>query len=131
MKTLYGGNRDLEPDDLEERKNLLTKYEYSVIVEGGHMEFDNLYKWIKQNIGENSIKEIYYGKIDYDYGFAEFFFTEKVHEEKLRIAVPNIYTIYPNSYPPGKIIKSNGSQEHIHYTTEDKDAIIYPVDENS
>lgn len=127
MQTVYGGDRDLEPDDLEERNKLLAKYKYSVIVEGEFMEFDNLHKWIKENIGLNSVEDIYYGKIDYDYGFAEFFISEKTHEEKLRLAVPNIYTIYPASYPTGKICKTDGSEIIIDYTLADRDAIIYPA----
>jgi hypothetical protein len=99
MQTVYGGNRNLETDDLVEREKLLTKYKYSVI-EGEHMEYDNLHKWIMQNISSDSIKEIYYGKTDYDYGFVEFFFAEKTQEEKLRLTVPKIYTTYPLSNPP-------------------------------
>lgn len=127
MQTVYGGNRDLEPNDLRKREKLLTKYKYSVIVEGEHMEYDNLHKWIKQNISSDSIKEIYYGKTDYDYGFVEFFFEEKEQEEKLRLTVPKIYTCYPFSNPP-KICKSDGSQNSIEYTLSDKDAIVYPAE---
>ena len=132
MRTVYGGNRDLEPDDLEERVILLAKYKSSVIIEGGYMEFDNLQKWIKQYIPTDSIENIYYGKTDYDYGFAEFFIAEKIHEVKLRRIVPNIYTIYPLSSLPGKNFKSNGYQfNDIAYNPADKDAIVYPVDKNS
>jgi hypothetical protein len=128
MQTVYAGNRDLEVDDLKERNRLLTKYRYSVIVEGGHLEFDNLYKWINQNIGTDTIEDIYYGKTDYDYGFAEFFISDKIHEQNLKLAVQNIYTIYPDSNPPGKISKSDGREKDIEYSSADKEAIIYPVD---
>jgi hypothetical protein len=92
MQTVYGGARGLEHSDLQKREKLLAEYKYSVIVECGHMEYDNLNKWMKQNIQTGPFKEIYYGKTDYDYGFVEFFLTEKIQEEKLRLAVPNIYT---------------------------------------
>ena len=128
MRTFYGGNRDLEPEDLEERKKLLTVYKYSVIAECGHMEYDNLHKWMKQNIQTDPVKEIYYGKIDYDYGFVEFFLHEKIYEAKLRLAIPNIYTTYPFSNPPGKILKSDGSDKVIEYDPNDKEAIVYPAD---
>lgn len=128
MQTQYGGNRGLELDDLEERKKLLTEYKYSVIVECGHMEYDNLHKWIKQNIQTDPIKEIHYGKIDYDYGFVEFFLPEKIQETKLRLTVPNIYTTYPFSNPPGRILKSDGSDKDIEYDPNDKVAIVYPAD---
>jgi len=126
MQTVYGGNRDLNPDDLDERRKLLDKYKFSVIIEGGHMEFDNLDKWITQNLGTHPIESIYYGKTDYDYGFAEFFLSEKTDEERLRNAVPNIYTTYADSYPPGKICKSNGSGSDIDYLISDTDAIVFP-----
>lgn len=128
MQTQYGGNRDLELDDLEDRKKLLTEYKYSVIVECGHMEYDNLHKWMKHNIQIDPVKEIYYGKIDYDYGFVEFFLLEKAQETKLRLAVPNIYTTYPFSNPPGKIFKSDGSDKVIEFDPNDTEAIVYPAD---
>ena len=131
MRTVYGGNRDLEPDDLQEREKLLTEFKYSVIVECEHMEYDNLHKWIKQNIQTEPIKEIYYGKTDYNYGFVEFFLTEKMQEENLRLTVPNIYTTYPFSNPSGKICKSDGSDNEIEYTPRDKNAIVYSIDEKS
>jgi|JI10StandDraft_1071094.scaffolds.fasta_scaffold232642_2 hypothetical protein len=131
MRTVYGGNRDLESDDLQEREKLLTEFKYSVIVECEHMEYDNLHKWIKQNIQTEPIKEIYYGKTDYNYGFVEFFLTEKMQEENLRLTVPNIYTTYPFSNPSGKICKSDGSDNEIEYTPRDKNAIVYSIDEKS
>jgi hypothetical protein len=128
MQSVYGGNRDLESDDLEERKELLTKYKYSVIIEGSHVEFDNLNAWIKQNISADPLKEIYYGKTDYDYGFAEYFIDEKIHEEKLKFAVKNIYTTWGND----TISKSDGSSiSDVPYSPDDKDAIVYPYDEDA
>jgi len=131
MQTVYSGNRDLEIEDLEERKNLLVKYKYTVIIECEHLEYDNLQKWIKQNLQIDTFKEIYYGKIAYNYGFVEFFLLEKVQEEKMRLVVPNIYTTYPFSNPPGKICKSDGSETDIEYTPTDKNAIVYAVDEKA
>lgn len=128
MRTFYSGNRDLEPEDLEERKKLLTEYKYSVIVECGHMEYDNLHKWLKQNIQTNLIKEIYYGKIDYDYGFVEFFLPEKMQETKLRLAIPNIYTAYSFPNSPGRILKSDGCDKVVEYDPNDKEAIVYTAD---
>lgn len=125
MRTIYGGNRDLEPDDLEERNKLLTKYKYSVIIEGSHVEFDNLYAWAKQNISPDPLKEIYYGKTDYDYGFAEFFIDEKMDKEKLIFAAKNIYTTWGN----GTISKSDGASiSDVPYSPDDKDAIVYPYE---
>lgn len=131
MKTFYGGNRDLEDDDLQEREILLSNYRYSVIVECEHMELDNLMNWIEQNLKTESVKYIYYGKIAYDYGFVEFFFLEKIKEEKLRQVVPNIYTTYPFSHPSGKILKSDGYDKVIDYIPTDKNAIVYPANTKS
>lgn len=127
MRTFYGGNRDLELDDLEERKKLLSEYKYSVIVECEHLEYDNLHNWIKQNIQTDPVKEIYYGKVDYNYGFVEFFVRGKIQEAKLRLAVPHIYTTYPLSNPPMRILKSDGSNKVIVYNPNDKEAIVYPA----
>lgn len=128
MKTFYGGNRDLEDEDLQERKKILTKYKYSVIVECGHMELDNLKRWIEENLQTEPVKHIYYGKIAYDYGFVEFFFEEKINEEKLIKVVPNIYTTYPLSHPSGKILKSEGYDKYIEYKPTDQNAIVYPAE---
>ncbi|MBA3283635.1 MAG: hypothetical protein H0U27_01065 [Nitrosopumilus sp.] len=128
MRAVYSDLKDLEILDRGERNNLLDQYKYSVIIEGGHVEFDNLNTWIKQNITTYPIKEIYYGKTDYDYGFAEFFINDKIDEEKLKFAAQNIYTTWGN----GTISKSDGSSiSDIAYSTYDKDAIVYPYDENS
>lgn len=122
-------NRGIEIHDLNKRKRLLSKYKYSVIVEGEHNEFDSLDKWIKQNIDETSIENIYYGKTGYDYGFAEFFVTEKCIEEKLRFVIPNIYTIYRDAYPKREICKTNGYGVFNTYDSTNKEAVIYPIDE--
>ena len=128
MQTVYGDRRDIDLDDLDERNKLLTKYKYSVIIEGSHIEFDNLNAWIKQNISLDPLKEIYYGKTGYDYGFAEYFINDKMHEEKLIFAVKNIYTTWAN----GIISKSDGSGiSDVPYSPDDIDAIVYPYDENA
>lgn len=129
MLTVYKGNIALESADLIERKNLLSKFPYSVIVECGHLEYDNLHKWIRENLQTDAVKEIYYGKTDYDYGFVEIFLIEKAQEEKLKLAVPNIYTTYPFSGPLGKICRSEGSDKLIEYTPADKNAIVYPAND--
>ena len=128
MQAVYGDARDIELDDLDERSKLLTKYKFSVIIEGSHVEFDNLNAWIKQNISLDPLQEIYYGKTDYDYGFAEYFINDKIHEEKLIFAVKNIYTTWGN----GTISKSDGSSiSDVPYSADNIDAIIYPYDENA
>ena len=107
---------------------MLTKYRHSVIVEGSHLEFDNLNTWIKQNISVTPLKEIYYGKTGYDYGFAEFFINEKIDEEKLIFAVKNIYTTWGN----GTISKTDGSGiSDVPYSQDDQGAIVYPYDQNA
>lgn len=128
MLTFYSNNRDLEPADLEKRKNLLAKYKYSVIIEGSHLELDNLERWINQNISVDPLEEIYFGKTDYNYGFAEYFVKEEAHEAHLKFAVEHIYTTWGN----GAIFKTNGSDmPDIPYAANDKDAIVFPYHEDA
>jgi hypothetical protein len=116
-------NRGLEFDDLERRKELLSKYKFSVITEGEFGEFDNLHKWIEKNINENGLEVICYGKTGYDFGFVEFFVSEKEQEEKLRNVIPNIFTTYPTA----RICKSEGYDITIDYDRSNKDAVIFPA----
>ena len=123
----YG--RSLDSEDLAERTEMLTKYSYSIIIEGEWMEFDNLDKWMKQNIPTIPVENIGYGKTGYDFGFFEFFFIEKESVEKLTQVIPNIYTIYPASNIPNHTCKSNGYDISIDYDPTNKEAIVYPPKE--
>lgn len=118
--------RGLESDDLEERKLLLDKYKFSIIVEGEYSEIDNLENWIGQNIREDHFESIYYGKTTYNYGFVEYFFSDKEFGRKLKFIVPNIFTIYPNAYPSQKILKTDGCDNILEFNSSNKDAIILP-----
>ncbi|SEW51578.1 hypothetical protein [Chitinophaga arvensicola] len=115
---------ELEPDDNTERKEMLSKYDNSVILEGGFMEFENLDKWIRITLGKNNIMYIFYGKTGYDYGFAEYFFDDAREAQEVTRAIPNIYTLYPKSYKPNHICKSDGYDEEVAYDPENKDAIF-------
>lgn len=109
----YGIN-DLDNHDKESRDELLLKYPFSLIVELDYMELDNLGIWIKKNLDEdNDLKFLFYGKTDYDFGLAEYFFKEEKSIIKIKKAIPNIYTVYPNSYPPNNISRTNGRKEII------------------
>ena len=44
--------------------------------------------------------------------------------------VPNIYTVYPNSYPSNQTSKSNGYDEEVLYDPADKEAIIIGPEAN-
>lgn len=94
LRTQYGGNGDLETEDLRKRQELLSRYGFYVVVEGFFEEFGNLEVWIKQNIGEGYVESIFYGKTDYDYGFAEYFIKEEKHVEKLRQAVLEVDRLF-------------------------------------
>lgn len=124
MLSAYGIS-ELETDEGNEREEMLVMYPYSVLLEGGFMEFDSLEKWIKTNIGSELIKWIVYGKTGYDYAFAEYFFVDELHAKEITAVVPHIYTIYPNSYPPNHTSKSNGYDEDIVYDPRDKNAIVF------
>jgi uncharacterized radical SAM superfamily protein len=114
----------LDASDLEFRKKLQKIYKCSIIVEGGDNEIQNLLKWIKTNLGE-SLEDIFYGKIDYNFHFAEFFLNSEIDLESIIKVIPKIYTTYQNSHPPGRILKSDGSLVDVEYRISDIEAIIF------
>ncbi len=120
-KTMSGIDRA----DIINRNEMLTRYKYSVIVEGEWSEFENLEKWIKINFDIDSFEQIWYGKTGYDYGFVEYFVNNERGSSDLQLAIPNIFTVYPNSYPPGQILKSDGYGKDIIYDSSNKEAIIF------
>ncbi len=63
---------ELDSNNLELRNNLLKTFKYSFIIEGEENEIENLLKWIDVNL-QLSLENIFYGKVDYNYHFAEFF----------------------------------------------------------
>ncbi len=124
------GGRGLDADDVNERNVLLLTHQYSVIVEGDFRELEHLEKWIKINIHENSLPQIWYGKTDYDYGFVEYFLNEEKDVNALCLIVPNIYTEYPYSNPP-RITKTNGSLAEIIYESQNKEAVVFRYEKNN
>lgn len=123
------GGRGLDADDVNERDVLLLNHQYSVIVEGDFRELENLEKWIKTNIDENSLPQIWYGKTDYDYGFVEYFLKEEKDATALHLIVPNIYTEYLYANPP-RISKTNGAQAEIIYDSQNKEAVVFRNEKN-
>lgn len=119
------GIEELNSDDKSEREEMLGTYPYSVILEGEFMELDNLNKWIEVHIGPETIKYLFYGKVGYNYVFAEYFFADKPHAEGLAEVIPHIYTLYPHSLTPDKAVRSNGYEELVMYDPQDKSAIVF------
>jgi hypothetical protein len=117
------GISELDPDYNIERMEMLSMYKYTVILEGEFMELDNLEKWIKINLGKNTVISLFYGKTGYNYGFSEYFFDDQQQAWEATKAIPNIYTLYPASYKPNHICKSDGYGKEVEYNAEDKDAI--------
>jgi len=115
---------NLESIDRAERNEMLLKHQYSIIIEGGFLEFETLDKWIKINLKIINLSDIYYRKTDYDFGFRELFFDEEIDLLTITRAVPYIYSVYPLSYPSGQISKSDGRQKEIIYDPSDERAII-------
>jgi len=114
----------IDLDDLRKREQLVSTFNYSVILECEHHEFDSLQKWIKAHFDLNCIDYIYYGKTGYDYGYAEFFVTVKTMEEQLTYIIPHIYTQPSNHIP----FKTDGYNVWIALDENDKDAIVYMAD---
>jgi hypothetical protein len=102
--------RPIDSDDLEERKKLLCSHKYSVIFEGDFLEFDCLQLWIKENISNDPIVFLFYGKLDYDYGYFELFLNEQSHLEKVMTMIPGLFTTYPN----GKESRTNGNSQTLY-----------------
>lgn len=117
----------LDSADNNEREKMLLNYKYSIIVEGGFMEYDNLEKWMKANFNNVSCEWLFYGKIGYDYGFKEYFFESEEQAFKVTMAVPNIYTCYPKASDPQRMSRSNGYDDEVLYDPEDKNAILVDI----
>lgn len=105
----------LDDDNLESRLELIKKFPFSVVIEGDFIGFDNLDKWVKMHFYSNMFTSIYYGKTDYNFGYAEYFFKKNEAVEKVKNAIPNFYSTYFHAYPSAKICKSNGYYESIDY----------------
>lgn len=116
---------ELEPDDKYSREEMLVQFPYSVILEGGFMELDNLDKWIVLHIGSDLIKSLLYGKTGYNYCFAEYFFAEESHAMEVSKVISHIYTYYPYSTKPDQAVRSNGYNDEVVYDPRDQQAIIF------
>jgi len=110
----------LDASDLELRNRLLKTHNYSFIIEGGDLEIQNLLKWIDLNLGL-VLEDLFYGKIDYDFHFAEFFLNSEIDLKSILEVVPTIYTTYPSK----QILKSDGVAIIINYSESDLKAIIF------
>ena len=119
------GIDELELDDQFARTEILLKQPYSIIVEGGHMELENLERWIKLNIGDDKVIYLYYGKTGYDFGFAEYFFKDSIGASKTAGVVSNIYTLYPHSLTPDKAFKSVGDDKEVERDLMDENSIVF------
>lgn len=86
----------LEPEDEAGRAVMLSKFSHSVIFEAEFTEYDNLEKWIRENISPGHVNYLFYGKTDYDYGFYEVFLDDAEQVTRLADIIPTIYTTYPN-----------------------------------
>ena len=115
---------ELESDDKMSRAERLSQHKYSIIVEGGFMEFDNLELWMKTNFRVHSADWLFYGKIGYDFGFAEYFFNEEAHALEAARAVPNVYTTFAYWLRPNRICKSDGLDNWVDYDPTNKDAMV-------
>ena len=117
---------ELESDDKMSRAERLSQHKYSIIVEGDFLEFDNLELWIKTNLRLDSIDWLFYGKIGYDFGFAEYFFEKENQALEVARVVPNVYTTFGYWLRPNRICKSDGFDTWVDLDPANKDAIVFP-----
>lgn len=117
----YGNDLDSYKD---ERELLLSKYNYSIILEGEFTELENLETWIKENIDTNEIESIYYDKIDYNYCFVEYFFSLENHALLTQDVVPRIFSTYQNIQNSPNIFKTYGVGKFIEYDNSIQNVIV-------
>jgi hypothetical protein len=103
MLTAYGID-ELEKSDQADRSGMLMLCPYAVLFEGSYDEYYGIQNWYNQNIRVYSIPFFFYGKLDYDYGFFEFFFDDPAIAQRIAELIPGFYSIYPN----GKRMRTAG-----------------------
>lgn len=114
----------IDEQDLYQRNQILRKHSFSIVIEAEHLELDSLNEWIRINFPPNSFNWLYYGKLGYNYGIAEYFGLKENQINELTKVIPKIFTIYPNSNPPNKTLRSIGIYEDEIYNPQNKEAII-------
>jgi hypothetical protein len=110
----YGAS-GIDTQDQEERVELLAKHKHSIIAEGLFDELENADEWIILNIGEDKVRNIYYGKVDYDYGYCEYFFDKEDDALNFSNAISDIYTYFSDGYS-----KTDGTQNFVKYQRNNK-----------
>ncbi len=103
MLTAYGID-ELEKSDQTDRLNILIQFPYPVLFEGLYCEYDGIQNWYSQNIRTSPIPFLFYGKLDYDYGFFELFFNDPAVAQRISALIPQFYSIFPN----GKRMRTAG-----------------------
>lgn len=127
LQAEYGKcSRGLDQDDLDQRDVFLATFPFSIIVEGGYLEIENLEKWIGQNLPV-SFESLYFGKTGYDFGFIEYFFPEEESSRKLEQIVPLIFTTYPLAPNPNTVCRSIGYDSEEKYDPSIPGAMVYPA----
>ena len=117
----YGNDLDSYKN---ERELLLSKYNYSIILEGEFTELENLESWIYENIDINEIESIYYDKIDYNYCFVEYFFSSEINALKTQDVIPMIFSTYHNAHSLPITLRTNGIGEFIEYKDSMQNVIV-------
>jgi hypothetical protein len=107
-----------------EREHLLSKYKYSIILEGEFTELENLEKWVKKHLDIETLESIYYDKTDYNYCFVEYFFSTESQALKIQDLIPKFFSTYPNTYHSPSICRTNGNGKFIEYNSNILDVII-------
>ena len=105
------GETDWAEDYQMDRERLLAHFSYSVVVEGGYEEDDNLKEWMQENFCDASKgvwDSLWYGKCDYNYGYWEYFFSSEADLQRFIQKLPSIYGSYGS-----KRLRTEGSDNYI------------------
>jgi hypothetical protein len=82
----------------EQRNVFLVRLPYSVQVATTSLEMDFAEKWLLEKCGEKGVnwERFFYGKIHYNFGYAEYFFQNELDSTSFINEIPKIFAVFPD-----------------------------------